>query len=246
MMRALLLALQLLTRFPVPQLRTAPQAPELGQAVLFFPLVGLFIGALLASGAGLFSTSTDSGIIAALLLCVWVVSSGGLHLDGLADCADAWIGGQGQRQRTLEIMHDPRSGPLAIAVVNLLLLVKFAALQALLGQPQAYLVLLVVPLLGRSVIMLLLLTTPYVRSTGLGAPYAQHLLRRSCSALLVLLALALLLLLGTVGAAMLVAVGVGVLGLRYVFMQRLGGITGDTLGAACELMEALALVVACV
>lgn len=242
-MRSLLLALQLLSRFPVPQLRTAPQAHELGQAVLFFPLVGLLIGALLAGGAALLTT-VSPGIVAALLLCGWVVSSGGLHLDGLADCADAWIGGQGQRQRTLDIMHDPRSGPMAIAVVNLLLLTKFAALQALLGQPHPYLVLLVAPLLGRAVMVLLLLTTPYARPTGLAAPYAQHLPRRSCGVLLVLLALALLLLLGTLGAAMLVALGVGVLVLRHAFMQRLGGITGDTLGAACELMEALVLVVA--
>ena len=241
-MRPLLLALQLLTRFPVPQLRTAPQAHELGQAVLFFPLVGLLIGALLVGAAALLTT-LDRGLVAALLLCIWVVSSGGLHLDGLADCADAWIGGQGQRQRTVELMHDPRSGPIAIAVVNLLLLTKFAALQALLGQADSYVPLLCVPLLGRAVIVLLLLTTPYVRSAGLGAPYAQYLPRLSCSVCLLLTALALVLLLGNLGVAMLVAVGIGILGLRYALLQRIGGITGDTLGAACELMEAVALVV---
>jgi adenosylcobinamide-GDP ribazoletransferase len=65
---------------------------------------------------------------AALLLTVWVLLSGGLHLDGLADSADAWLGGFGDRERTLTIMKDPRSGPIAVVVLVLVLLLKFCAL----------------------------------------------------------------------------------------------------------------------
>jgi adenosylcobinamide-GDP ribazoletransferase len=57
-------------------------------------------------------------MLAALLLAVWVLLTGGLHLDGLADTADAWIGGQGDRDRTLAIMKDPRSGPIAIVAIG--------------------------------------------------------------------------------------------------------------------------------
>ena len=71
---------------------------------------------------------------AALLLTVWVLLSGALHLDGLADSADAWLGGFGDRERTLTIMKDPRSGPIAVVTLVLVLLLKFAALLALIEQ----------------------------------------------------------------------------------------------------------------
>ena len=239
MIRAFTLALQLLTRLPVPSLNTPPQPQELGQAVLFFPVVGLLIGGMLAGLEGALGRM-DPGILAALLLTVWVLITGGLHLDGLADTADAWIGGQGDRDRTLAIMKDPRSGPMAITVIVLILLNKFAALQALLTGA-AGLAQLLDPMLGRAVIILLLLTTPYIRPTGLGAPYADYLPRRRCGLLIALLAMVTVALAGWPGAGVLIGLGLGVLGLRYMLIQRLGGATGDTLGAACELAETAAL-----
>jgi adenosylcobinamide-GDP ribazoletransferase len=113
---------------------------------------------------------------AALLLTVWVLLSGALHLDGLADSADAWLGGFGDRERTLTIMKDPRSGPIAVVTLVLVLLLKFAALLALIEQQHA-LALIIVPLLGRSALLGLFLTTPYVRAGGLGQALADHLPR---------------------------------------------------------------------
>jgi adenosylcobinamide-GDP ribazoletransferase len=167
--RALGLALQLLTRLPVPSSPTPPRPEELGRAVLLFPAVGLLIGGVLAGLSGALD-SVDPGVLAALVLAVWVLLTGGLHLDGLADTADAWLGGQGDRDRTLAIMKDPRSGPAAIVAIVLVLLAKFAALQALLAGGEALYPLLLAPVLGRTVIVLLLLATPYVRLAGLGTP----------------------------------------------------------------------------
>ncbi len=176
-------------------------------------------------------------MLAALVLAVWVLLTGGLHLDGLADTADAWIGGQGDRDRTLAIMKDPRSGPAAIVAIVLVLLAKFAALQALLAEGEALYPLLLAPVLGRTVIVLLLLVTPYVRPAGLGAPYAESLPRLSGGAVVVLVAVGVVLLLGGPGGAVLAALGVEFLGFRYGLLIRLGGATGDMLGAACELTE---------
>ncbi|MFZ4789699.1 MAG: adenosylcobinamide-GDP ribazoletransferase [Candidatus Competibacteraceae bacterium] len=240
MIRAFSLALQLLTRLPVPSFSTPPQPQELGQSVLFFPVVGLLIGGLLV-GVNFALREINPGVAAALVLTVWVLITGGLHLDGLADTADAWIGGQGNRDRTLAIMKDPRSGPIALAIVALVLINKFAALQALLtGNASA--ALLLAPMLGRAIIVLLLLTTPYVRPAGLGAPYADYLPRRRCGLLIALMAMAMVAIAGWIGTGVLIGLGIGVFGLRQALMQRLGGITGDTLGAACELAETLALV----
>ena len=139
------------------------------------------IGALLA-GLHTALWLIDPGVLAALMLAVWVIITGGLHLDGLADTADAWIGGRGDRDRTLAIMKDSRSGPIAIIAIVLVLLNKFAALQVLLaGDARA--VLLLAPVLGRATIVLLLITTPYVRPHGLGRPYANYLPRLSCGLL---------------------------------------------------------------
>ena len=239
MIRAFALALQLLTRLPVPSSSRPPRPEELGLSVLFFPVVGLLIGALLA-GLHTALWLVDPGVLAALVLAVWVLLTGGLHLDGLADTADAWIGGQGDRDRTLVIMKDSRSGPIAIVAVVLVLLTKFAALQALLAG-DARVILLLAPVLGRTVIVLLLITTPYVRPDGLGAPYARFLPRLSCSLLALLIAAATVALLEWQGGALLVALGMGLVGWRHGLMVRLGGTTGDTLGAACELAETIAL-----
>ncbi len=241
MIRAFALALQLLTRLPVPSLTTPPQPQELGRSVLFFPVVGLLIGGLLA-GMHTVLPQVDPGVLAALMLMVWVGLTGGLHLDGLADTADAWIGGQGDRERTLAIMKDPRSGPLAIVVVVLLLLTKFAALQALLVG-EAFWWLLLVPVLGRTVMVVVLMTTPYVRPGGLGSPYAHYLPRWRCGGLALLVAVVTVVLLGESGGVLLGVLGIGFLGLRRSMMNRLGGTTGDTLGAVCELMEMVALLI---
>jgi adenosylcobinamide-GDP ribazoletransferase len=241
MIRAFALALQLLTRLPVPPSSSPPRPRELGLSVLFFPAVGLLVGALLA-GLHAALWLTDPGVLAALVLTVWVLITGGLHLDGLADTADAWIGGQGDRDRTLAIMKDPRSGPIAIVAVMLVLLNKFAALQMLLAG-DAGAMLLLAPVLGRATIVLLLITTPYVRPDGLGLPYAHYLPRLGCGLSVALVATVTVFLLEWQGCALLAVLGIGFLGLRHGLRARLGGLTGDTLGAACELAETTALLV---
>ena len=159
-MIALLIALQFLTRLPV-SLPCMPTPEQVGRSLLWYPLVGLLLG-LLLWGAHLLLGQTPALLQAAIILALWVGLSGGLHLDGLADTADAWVGGFGDRERTLTIMKDPRSGPIAVVVLVLLLLLKFAALFTLLQAGQS-IYLLLLPWLGRSLLPLLLATTPYVR-----------------------------------------------------------------------------------
>ena len=241
MIRPLLLALHLLTRLPVPSLSTPPQPAELGWSVLFFPVVGGLIGALLA-GMHAALDWIDPGVLAALTLTIWVLLTGGLHQDGLADLADAWIGAQGDRERTLAIMKDSRSGPMAIVAVALLLLTKFAALQVVLAGDTVW-ILLLTPALGRAAIVALLISTPHVRPAGLGSPYAHHLPRWSCGASVVVIAAATVALLGALGGIVLAVLSIGLIGLRQSLMRRLGGVTGDGLGAACELTETIALLI---
>ncbi|HEY9145890.1 MAG TPA: adenosylcobinamide-GDP ribazoletransferase [Thiobacillus sp.] len=238
MIRPLLIALQFLTRLPV-DLRRPPEARETGCSLLFYPLVGLLLGLMLALAAWLLA-GLPSLLGSALLLLGWVLLTGGLHLDGLADSADAWAGGQGDHVRMLAIMKDPRSGPLGMVALVLLLLVKFAALGVLL-EAGAGLTLLLIPLAGRTALPLLFLTTPYVRPGGLGDPLAAHMPRRAAAGVVVAGYVFMPLALGWTGVWVASAALVVFFCLRALMCRRLGGTTGDTAGALVELTEAGAL-----
>jgi len=228
------IALQFLSSLPI-RLPGMPEPRELGRSLLFYPLVGLLFGAILWAVNWLLQ-GTPTLLHAALLLSLWVLLSGGLHLDGLADSADAWLGGFGDRERTLTIMKDPRSGPIAVVTLVLVLLLKFTALLTLIEQPHS-LALIIVPLIGRSALLGLFLTTPYVRAGGLGQALADHLPRSAGKQVLAVSALACVLIAGLSGVLAVVLAALGFAWLRQVMLRRLGGTTGDTAGAMLELLE---------
>lgn len=236
--KPLLVAVGLLTRLPVPPF-SPPSERELGQSVLAYPVVGLLLGAGLA-GVASYPVVSGTVLQAILLLALWVWVTGGLHLDGLADSADAWVGGLGNRARTLAILKDVHSGPMAITTVILVLLLKQAAILELLQAGRGGLLLLP-PLLGRSGLLLLFLTTPYARPTGMGAVAARALPRTAGWLLLGLILsgssffYGLPALLAWLGGLLLFWL------LRRQMLQRLGGTTGDSAGALCELLETGAL-----
>ncbi|MDH5361577.1 MAG: adenosylcobinamide-GDP ribazoletransferase [Gammaproteobacteria bacterium] len=234
-MKSFWLAWQFLTRLPAP-VYTQVSDKEIGHSQAWYPLVGLLIGGVLYGFAlVLQQTPLTLPIHAALLLLVWVALTGGLHLDGLADIADAWVGGQGDRDRALKIMKDPVSGPIGVTALVLLLLLKFVLLQQLLAGNIIGLILL--PALARALVPLLFMSMPYLRANGLGKALAEHLPRMA-----VMLSWLLLLGLATylIGIAawwlLLSLLGLFVL-LRYFYLSRFGGLTGDMVGAAIEIVE---------
>jgi len=229
------IALQFLSSLPV-RLPGMPSPEASGRSLLFYPAVGLLFGVLLWAASALLA-GTPVLLHAALLLALWVVLSGGLHLDGLADSADAWLGGFGNRERTLLIMKDPRSGPMAVVTLMLVLLLKFCALLALLEQGQQA-ALMLAPILARAAMLGLFMTTPYVRAGGLGQALADHLPRRAGAWLLAGVALVSLAFCGVWISLLVLA---GFVALRRQMIKRLGGTTGDTAGAMLELLELLLL-----
>ncbi|TFH81492.1 adenosylcobinamide-GDP ribazoletransferase [Pseudomonas kribbensis] len=238
-MQPLWIALQFLSSLPI-RLPGMPAPEELGRSLLFYPLVGLLFGVILwalniaLAGAPLL-------LHAALLLTVWVLLSGALHLDGLADSADAWLGGFGDRERTLTIMKDPRSGPIAVVTLVLVLLLKYAALLALIEEQQS-MALIIVPLIGRAALLGLFLTTTYVRAGGLGQALADHLPRKMGWQVLVVSAAVCALIAGFNAVVALLLAVVVFIWLRHLMVRRLGGTTGDTAGALLELLEMSVLV----
>ncbi|WP_085665795.1 adenosylcobinamide-GDP ribazoletransferase [Pseudomonas sp. B5(2017)] len=229
-MLPLWIALQFLSSLPV-SLPGMPAPREVGRSLLCYPLVGLLFGLLLWLASHLLE-GTPAPLHAALLLTLWVLLSGALHLDGLADSADAWLGGFGDRERTLLIMKDPRSGPIAVVTLVLVLLLKFCALWVLVEQGIGV-QLLLAPLIGRAAMLGLFLSTPYVRQGGLGQALAEHLPRHAAGWVLLGCVLFCLVLGGWV-----VVLALAVFAwLRQLMCRRLGGTTGDTAGAMLELLE---------
>ncbi len=236
----LLLAIQFLTRLPVPSPKRIPTAEDQGRSMLYYPLVGGVIGLLLLLTLQLASTA-DPLLQAVLVLFVWVLVTGGLHIDGLADVADAWVGGQGDRERTLHLMKDPTCGPIAVAAVVLVLLLKMAALQSLLAH-QLWSLVLLAPVLGRASLIATFIYLPYVRPQGLGAEMAAKLPRRPGRIVLIATACIAVLIWQALGFWIMTSVFLCFLLLRHLLLGRLGGSTGDTAGAVCELTETVVLV----
>jgi adenosylcobinamide-GDP ribazoletransferase len=234
-----------LTRFPFPD-PGALNPADLGRAVPWYPAVGLALGgavALTAAVAGPWVLQAPAPAVAALALALWAWSTGGLHLDGLADTADAWVGGMGSRERTLEIMKDPVSGPAGVSTLVLALILKYACIQSLLAAGEIAL-LVWVPMLARAQLPLLLISTPYARPQGMAGDPARSAPRRACGLAIGLAGGAAMLGLGWWSGLAAVAAAGGLFWLmRRSLMRRLGGFTGDTAGALVELTEALLLLV---
>ena len=236
-MHAWLTALQFLTRLPLA--RDLPWNERVwGESVIWYAWVGLLIG-----GACLIPWwwIESPPLAAALTLLVWVALAGALHLDGLADLADAWIGSQGDRDKAVAIMKDPRSGPMAIVALVLVLLLKFAALLTLAGTEGSAWILLLVPLWARAAAAVQLITLAPARADGLVASLQPWLPEyRIWRSLALALLLSLLLAFGLSLLWLLLTI-LWLLVLQRAYISRFGGLSGDLLGATIELTETLLL-----
>ncbi|WP_338114061.1 adenosylcobinamide-GDP ribazoletransferase [Thiorhodococcus mannitoliphagus] len=239
-LRPLWIAGRFLSRLPFPN-PGATTAQDIGRSVPWYPFVGLIMGALAALTA-MGTGAVAPELAATLTLIIWVWSTGALHLDGLADSADAWIGGLGSRERTLEIMKDPRSGPAAVTLIGLVLIAKWSGLEVLITAGSPWL-LLWLPMLARVQLLLVLLFIPYAREQGMAAAQARQLPRQATWIALLLAFGACVLATGWTGLLLLTATLACFALARRSMMARLGGFTGDTAGALVELTEALLLLI---
>lgn len=241
-MTAFLIALQFLTIIPI-ELKSMPNAQQQRQSLLFYPVVGALLG-LLLYGVALSLAVLPTIMLATLILLLWVVMTGGLHLDGLADAADAWVGGFGDRERTLAIMKDPRCGPIGVLSLLLQCLMKWSAIYVLLQHHYA-LALILFPILGRMAPIILLASTDYVRAQGIASHLVsaepQSFVSHLGTVLVLLFSAAISLYWSWQGILTVVVVLLNIWILRHMFIRRVGGVTGDLLGASIELTETVAL-----
>lgn len=232
----LLIALQFLTKLPV-NLPRIPTPQENAVSALYYPLVGFIIGVILWTVA----VYLPIGIVAksVLLTVFWLWLTGGLHLDGLADTVDGFVGGYGDKERTLDIMKDPHIGAMGVMAIVGAILLKFAFIIEILAikNLEIFDILILSPILGRVMILWLLLSTPYIRKNGLGSTLSAYLPKKLAITMLILSLFMVVVL--PMKMAIIVLIGFFVLGfyLTLWFKKRIGGITGDTIGASVEITE---------
>ncbi|MFB0847101.1 adenosylcobinamide-GDP ribazoletransferase [Paenibacillus oleatilyticus] len=256
-------AFQFLTRLPVP-VKLDYNDALFRRSVVFYPFVGLVLG-LITAAAGLLLISVLPPLpAAALLLGIWVLLTGALHLDGLMDTADGILSHR-SRERMLEIMKDSRVGAMGVIAAVLVLLLKWSLLTELLlaaagGQRNLWLFLVLVPLWSRWYMVVAIACWPYARQAGSGmggffrGVGAGHAAGSGLVALLLSvcvvaageafggLALPFWHMVGIVIILLAVTMGAGIL-MSVSIHRKLGGLTGDTYGAMNELLEAALLLV---
>lgn len=219
-------AVEFLTILPVHG-RTA----SLGQSALFFPVVGAALG---AAGALLLQATSrfwPMELSALVVLCFWTLITGGLHEDGLADVADAFRAGR-PRDRILSIMKDSRIGAHGALALLLVTLVRWKALSAIIAEP-AWALPALLAVSRSSMVVLAWLSPP--AGTGLGQEFSRTL---NSAVTIGVIIQALLLSFAAVSVTLLLwGTSLILAGARLYFLRRLGGVTGDCLGATCLLIE---------
>ncbi len=234
-MRHLRIAFGLLTTLPF-RLPGNWSAGDSGRAAVWYPFVGLVIGLLTWltwRGATLVFPSLVAGVIA---LVAWVLLTGGLHLDGLADCCDGLFVSAAPERR-LEIMKDPHIGAFGVIGLILVLLIKGAALASL-TLTSAFGIILAASLARWCILLAALL--PQARASGMGADFASGV-QRSFIFWGAIIPIGLAMLIGVHGLFS-ILIGVGAAGLIvWLAKSRIGGVTGDVFGMTVEIVEVIAL-----
>ncbi|TYO98459.1 cobalamin-5'-phosphate synthase [Geothermobacter ehrlichii] len=214
---------------------------RLARSMGFFPAVGLALGLGLVVLDWLLGALVPRPVLDCLLVLVLIVVTGALHLDGIADLLDGLAGGRGDRERTLKIMKDSQVGAVAVVGLVMLLLLKYLSLYHI-PPEQKKAALMLMPCAGRWIQVVLAAFCRYLRPEGgTAAIFVDQAGERESLLATGTLLLACVVLFGMKGIFLLFLLGLAAMLLIRYFEIRLGGVTGDVLGAASEMVEVLSL-----
>lgn len=239
-MKRLLLMIQFLTRLPVP-FELQVETEDFEKGIIYFPVVGMILGILLYGTVLFLQPRLDFLVLSVLIIFLEVLLTGGLHLDGLADSFDGLFSYR-DKERMLEIMKDSRIGSNGVLVLIFNLMFKTALVHALL-QSNFLVPILLMPALSRSMTVLASRISPYARPSGMGNFFIGKVNNLQLFIGLSLAAIWLFLFAPTLWW-LLPLMALSTAWFCRFCTQKIGGMTGDTLGANTELQELLVLFVA--
>lgn len=236
MIKNFIRAIQFLTIVTVNRKEKVTEG-DLARSMVYFPLVGFLIGVILVYADKALSYVLPHTIGNALLVLISVLLTRALHIDGLADTLDGLMGGSDKESR-LRIMKDSRIGTAGVLGIVFVLLVKYLCLNNLFNDDKTEL-LLIAPVLSRWSQALMVFRANYVRDQGMGRAFVGHL-RATGLAVSSAVAVGIVAYVLWVPALLVIA---GTLALtligRWYLVRKLGGVTGDAIGAVSELNEVL-------
>jgi adenosylcobinamide-GDP ribazoletransferase len=231
-MHGLILAFQLLTRLPMPQLADFKEE-ELTSSAVWFPLVGLSIGLLLLLAA-LLGMSANHWLAALLVVLAWTGITGALHLDGAADLADALGAAHRDPERFHAVMKDPHTGSFGVIAIVAILVTKLVAVAWIVESAEIDLwILLLVPAWARLGAVFWSQTLEPI-APGSGERFSRQVPGSSLWIWSGILAVASLF---TVSVLFALSAIIILLLWRAYLKWRLNGMTGDCLGAGIEYCE---------
>ncbi len=247
---AFLIAVTLLTRIPLPAGLFPDEISDKTKSLsaLFYPLVGVIVGFVV--GLVVYAVSLLMGddvsvlVVASVALTFWVVITGALHLDGVADSTDAAFASHKDHERTLAVFKDPQAGPMAVVSVCMVLILKFSFLSSLVHTEHVILAVVIATTASRFSALLFMLLTPYQSERGMASGIQLAGFKSKiwliggvgsfCLVSLISLLLAVLLL---------VVLATWVYYWRRFWVKKIGGYNGDCVGALIEVAEVLCLLV---
>ena len=251
-MRHFLLAFQFLTIIPVKMMDNISER-DMGRSSAFFPLVGAVQGILLAFSSFLLMKVFPIELTNGLIVLILVITTAGLHLDGLADTFDA-IASRKDREKKLAIMKDSGVGPFGVMSIVFVILLKYISLNALFFNSSLatyYLSLFLMPVFSRWAMVVAIFHTKSARQEGLGKIFIEHTrgneLLIATLLVLILFASAFIISNKALLPPFQLSAFIPALPVLYTFSmisvwfskKTFGGMTGDTFGAVAEMSELL-------
>ncbi|GAB6171499.1 adenosylcobinamide-GDP ribazoletransferase [Paradesulfitobacterium aromaticivorans] len=233
-----LLAIQFLTKIPIT-VRGPIEEKDLARAMAYFPLVGLLLGAIAGGIHTLLSYVFTAATVDLITIAFLVIITGNLHGDALMDSADGLFSGR-PLEGILAIMKDSRVGSHGVIAGTLAILAKFVLLGQLPLASKGWALVLVLAL-GRWAQVYGATLYPYARTGGGTGSFTEHVRARELVWASLTVLVPIVLLLGWQGSILAGSVLIGTAGLAYYISGKIGGMTGDTLGALNEWAEVLAL-----
>jgi adenosylcobinamide-GDP ribazoletransferase len=241
-------ALRFLTTLRVPK-RYETETLDLSHTAIFFPVVGIIIGLILAGAYWLLIHILPREVVSGILVVLSIVLSGGIHLEGFADTCDG-IGGQKGTRARLRVMQDSHSGAFAIIGIAVLLLVKYGALNSI---PDSLMMatLLIMPVVSRWMMVYGIFAYPYARPSGMGKIMKEGLGKGRFGVATAITVAAVIGFAGWTGISLFYLAGPFVmtgawlvtLSMAAYLKGKFCGLTGDTYGAINEMAEVSALII---
>lgn len=244
-MKNFMIAFQFLTRFTIISKKMEVTREKLANSMIYFPLVGLLIGSFLVIINFMGGLFLPPLVVDSLIIISLISITRGLHLDGFADTLDGFMGGK-TKEEVLYIMSDSRIGAMGAIGIFCLLLAKLSLIYEMPIEIKN-IALLLMPVLGRWTIVLASASSNYAKEeNGLGRPFTDYVTTKEFA-----LATITTVLIGWgvfsfegwhyKGIVLILIIYLVNLSLLRFIKKKIGGVTGDVLGAICEVNEVLVL-----